>query len=361
MISKPEDMIHEIVADFGFSLLGVETHRGVWRLKTTGGIKYLKKSKFGPSDLLFINEVLEYLRRQSFNHVIRLAVSRYGTPYTMRETGCYILTDWYTSRELDFRILMDLKQAIRLMVEFHRKGEGFTPVGEIAERACWLTWPAKMLNRINQLRDFRRLALEERESSPFSRLFLQYYEPYYRQAIASYQMLLASPYYEVALCDHYRRTLCHHDYSARNLLRVYTDQLMLVDFDYCLRDIRIHDLINLIVRNLKHNEWDPGLCRFILQEYHEEGKLTPGEIEVMYVLLNWPQDFWQVGLQYYYEKLPWPAERFLKKLQSKIESRFAREKFLKDFPEQNGIYEWKAPKTEISTCYPSTRMTSIEK
>lgn len=340
-ISKPDDLICEIIADFGLNFISVESHRGVWRVKTSGGVKYLKRSKFGPHDLHFINDALKYLEQQSFNHLTQLAVSKHGVPFATHETGCYILTDWHPSQELDFRMMMDLKQAVCLMVEFHTKGEGFSPQHNLAQRACWHTWPAKLLARINQLQDFRRLALAEKEQSPFSRLYLKHYEPFYRQALASYEMLLNSPYYVVASCDSIRQSLCHHDYSARNLLRAYTGQLILVDFDYCLRDIRIHDLINLIVRNLKHNHWDPALCRFILQEYHHGSRLSAEEIEVMHVLLSWPQDFWQVGLQYYYEKLSWPEERFLKKLQSKIECRAAREKFLDEFPGQNGIYQWK--------------------
>jgi Ser/Thr protein kinase RdoA (MazF antagonist) len=126
-------------------------------------------------------------------------------------------------------------------------------------------------------------------------------------------------------------------------LRLSDGQLCLVDFDYAIRDLRIHDLINLLVRNLRHNEWHLDVCNLILHEYHRRSKLSADEIEVMHILLSWPQDFWQVGLQYYVEQLPWPAKRFLHKLEHRIEARFMREKFLSQFPQNNIIYQWNEP------------------
>lgn len=335
------DTLEKIATAYGFNITKVDSFRMVWRLTTDSGFKYLKRSKLTPSELQFIYEALEYLTKRNFEQIPRFTLNRSGYPYLADETGPFIVTDWYFSQELDFGILMDLKQAANFLAEFHQKSLGFIPSQADCHRSVWWNWPAKLEGRIGQLLDFRRLALAGKEHSAFCRLYLRYFEPYYREAGNSYEMLLRSPYVEVAAVDSERRSFCHHDYSGRNLLRTYEDRLILVDFDYCLSDIRIHDLINLLIRNLKHTGWTPSLAGFILKEYHKTGRLTREELEVMHVLLHWPQDFWQVGLQYFYEKLPWPKERFLKKLESKVGSRFERERFLKEFPEQNGVYAWK--------------------
>jgi CotS family spore coat protein len=324
--------IQTIIEKYGLHFKAYQPCRRVWRVETNAGYKYLKKSKLSGAEIKFIYEAQEYLYRNSFDNIPRLAWSKFGEPYVSEENGLYILTDWYFGTELDFNILMDLKQASRFLAGFHLKSAGFQPHQPIEQRTCWFNWPDKFKQRLEELQDFRRLANLEKESSVFSRLYLRNFEPYYRQAELSYQALLKSPYPEVAQEASRNLSFCHHDYSSRNVLRTFDNRLFLVDFDYCLRDLRIHDLINLLVRNLKHQEWRPELCSFILEEYQQISKLTPAEIEVMYVLLCWPQDFWQVGLQYYYEKLPWPKERFIKKLQHKIDYRTARDKFLQDFP-----------------------------
>ncbi|HBF35756.1 MAG TPA: hypothetical protein DDW50_00360, partial [Firmicutes bacterium] len=308
------DEIEEIIAQFGLKLKSYQSYRKIWRVQTNAGAKYLKKSKLKTGDIRFIDEAQQYLYQQSFTDLPKFAWSLNNEPFVKFHDSLFILTDWYLGTELDFRILMDLKQASRFLAEFHLKSAGFKPSTPVPERTCWMGWPLKLEERLKQMRDFQRLANLEKESSIFSRLYLRNFEPYYRQALSSYQALLDSPYPVVARQALKELSFCHHDYSSRNLLRTYQDRLLLVDFDYCLFDLRIHDLMNLLVRNLKHNGWRLDLNDFILSEYQAVNKLTREEMEVMYVLLCWPQEFWQVGLQYYVEKLPWPKERFIKKL-----------------------------------------------
>lgn len=332
--SSPEtrDDIANVIEEFGLHLRSVQSIRKIWRVKTDIGYKYLKRSKLNPAELQFIYEALEYLDTRSFPGILRLALSKNGLPFVAHQNGLYIMTDWVFSREVDFCILMDLKQASRFLAGFHLTSQGFSPRAHLPERMLWFNWPSKLELRLRQLERFRELALSEREESAFSRLYLSFYDYFRRQGEAAYQALLHSPYREVAGSAAAVKSFCHHDYSGRNLLRAFDNRLILIDFDYSLSDLRIHDLINLLVRNLKHSHWAIDICRFILKEYHSVARLSAEELEVMRVLLIWPQDFWQVGLQYYYEKLPWPRERFLKKLESKIKDWKEREDFLREFP-----------------------------
>jgi CotS family spore coat protein len=331
--SNRED-IQQIIAKFGLEFKTFRSYRRVWQVETNDGFKYLKKSKLNQEEIWFINEAYEHLYRRSFHNMPHFIWSITKEPFVSEAGSLYIATDWYFGAELDFNILMDLKQAARFLAEFHLKSAGFQPNHVNEQRTCWLNWPHKLEQRLEQLQEFRRLAITEKESSAFSRLYLRNFEPYYRQAVSSFHALLSSSYPVVAQTAFKDLSFCHHDYSGRNLLRTYQNRLLLIDFDYCLLDLRIHDLINLVVRNLKHNNWRYELCDFILSEYQAISKLTPEEFEVMYILLCWPQEFWQVGLQYYNEKLPWPKERFIKKLRHKINYRAARNKFLTEFAKQ---------------------------
>jgi CotS family spore coat protein len=337
----PEDPVFsEIGFQYGMEISHARRHRKVWQLDTSAGPKYLKQTGLLPADLRFILEVSEHLKRHSFPQISRFLLTRSGEPFALIQDKIYVVTDWFFGTELDFRILMDVKQAAAFLAAFHICSRGFEP-SQAGYRTVWLDWPEKLENRLKELVEFRKNAWAEKETSAFSRLFLRYFEPFYRQANLSYQRFLASPYPQVARETAKMRCFCHHDYSGRNLIRTYDNHLILVDFDYCLRDIRVHDLINLLIRNLKHNNWETGLSRFILSEYHRVYPLTPEELEVIHVLICWPQDFWQVGLQYYREKLPWPERRFLKKLERKIDQRFHKSKFLTEFPKDNGIYAWR--------------------
>ncbi|HYH02893.1 MAG TPA: CotS family spore coat protein [Bacillota bacterium] len=332
-----------LAAEYSFEIQQVWQHRKIWRLDTTSGSKYLKRSKLNSEDLIFIHEAVEYLYQQGFAQVPRFKLTRKGEPFIRVGAELYVLTDWYQGRELDFQVLMDLKQACGLLAKFHQAGRGFKPSCPDF-RTAWLNWPNKWEIRIRELEEFRVLAQSEKDTSPFSQLYLRHFEPFYRQANRSYEQLHASPYRQVATEAANQRSFCHHDFSGRNLIRTDDGPIIMIDFDYCLQDLRIHDLINLLVRNLKHSAWQNELGRFILAQYHQIAPLTLEELQVMLVLLSWPQDFWQIGLQYYKEKLPWPPERFIKKLERKIEQRFERERFLNEFPKENGVLCWEEGK-----------------
>lgn len=336
------EILREVTERYGLKLYHAESCRKIWKAETSEGPKYLKLSKLAPADLQFIFESLEYLHTKGFRTAPRLWLTRAGNPYVAGPDGIYILTDWFEGTELDFNNLTDLADACRYLAEFHRYSQGFEPTLP-NQRTTWYSWPAKWERQIRELHDFRRLALAEKETSVFSRLYLRHFEPFYRQAVRSYERLLQSFYQSVAYEGYRQKSFCHHDYSGRNILRNSNGQLALIDFDYAVRDIRIHDLINLLLRNLRHQEWKMDICQFILSEYHQVSKLSADEMEVMYVLLSWPQDFWQIGLQYYHEKLPWPTQRFVRKLEHRIEYRFLREKFLTQFPSENGIFHWNEP------------------
>jgi CotS family spore coat protein len=336
------EILNVIDQYWGLRVTASRQHRKVWRLETAAGPFYLKKTKLTSAELNWINAVLIHLHRQGFDQTPLLMKTPNGDPFLQTAAGRYVLTPWLNGKELDFRTFMDLKQASVFLARFHLQSWGFVNPPN-AVRSGWPDWPGQLAQRINQLTEFCRLARSEKETAPFSRLYLRYFEPFYRQAILSCERLSTVPYPAIAATARQQSGLCHHDFSGRNILWTYDNRLALVDFDYCLQDIRIHDLINLLVRNLKHNNWRSDLARLILTTYHQTAPLAREELEVMQVLLAWPQDFWQIGLQYYIEKLPWPPERFLKKLQHRTQQRFERERFLKEFPEQNGIYQWQAP------------------
>lgn len=338
-LTLTNDDFAAIAGAFGHHYINSYSHRKICCLETNAGYKYLKKTSLAPQDLRFIHEALLHLDQRGFQTAPVLDCSNNDEPYVIYKSNTYIMTNWYFSQELDFDSVTDLSQATRFLAKFHNESIGFLPSHEVTERTLWLKWPQLLNQRIKQLSVFRQLASQEKESSEFSRLYLQHFEPFYRQALASLEALRQSAYYEMAYEAAIYRQFCHHDYSGRNILRTQDLRLILVDFDYCLLDLRIHDLINLLVRNLKHNQWQFDLGRFILSEYNVISPLKKTELEVMYILLCWPQEFWQVGLQYYEEKLPWSKERFIKKLRHKIDYQHQRLRFLDKFPKDNGLFD----------------------
>jgi len=121
--------------------------------------------------------------------------------------------------------------------------------------------------------------------------------------------------------------------ANHNFLITEEGKVYLIDFDYCIMDTRLHDLTSLVIRNMRYGVWDIGKAYFILNEYDRIYSISRKELEVIKALITFPQDFWQVGLQYYTEKQPWTMDYFLMRLNRIVDDREIRDKFLKEFYE----------------------------
>ena len=152
-----------------------------------------------------------------------------------------------------------------------------------------------------------------------------------KQAEESTCMIKESPYYEISEKSKKLGEFCHHDLANHNFLIGKDGNVYLIDFDYCIMDTHLHDLTSLIVRNMRYGVWDTRKAYFILEEYNRVYPTDMKDLMVIKALMTFPQDFWQVGLQYYTEKQPWTMEYFLMRLERIVNDREIRDKFLKEF------------------------------
>ena len=72
-------------------------------------------------------------------------------------------------------------------------------------------------------------------------------------------------------------------------------------------------------------------ARFILEAYDSVYRVEPEDIPIMAAFMEFPQDYWQVGIQYYWEKQPWGEDFFLKKLARIIEDKEEKQEFINEF------------------------------
>ena len=63
----------------------------------------------------------------------------------------------------------------------------------------------------------------------------------------------------------------------------------------------------------------------------KSNSLLPEEMELMREFIRFPQMFWQIGLQQYWEQQPWTNEKFMTRLNAYLDDRDKREKFVNDF------------------------------
>lgn len=73
------------------------------------------------------------------------------------------------------------------------------------------------------------------------------------------------------------------------------------------------------------------VMEYIINCYSNNISINNKEMYLIFCFMEFPQDFWQVGLQYYVEKQPWGEEFFIRKLNRIIKDNRDRCEFLSKF------------------------------
>jgi CotS family spore coat protein len=305
--------------------------KNVMRICTKQGDKCLKRVKYRKEDFLFILSAMKHLLDNGFDGVVPFIPASSGELYVKLEDGYGFLTDWVQSRECDYSNPLELRMAAGTLARLHVSSRDFVPMEGAAPRLGWGKWVEKFLSRLEDIRTFKKVIEGKEKLTPFDCLFNENLAYFLDQGIKAVGHLEETGYYRLMEEERAKKTFCHHDYAHHNVLISNDFRVYIIDFDYCICDTRIHDLSSLIIRNMRHGNWSMDKAQYIMDCYMEEGTVDAEEIPVINAFMEFPQDFWQVGLQYYVEKQKWTDENFYKRLNSVISDRDDRQLFLDEF------------------------------
>lgn len=322
-------IIKELAEAYGISIKEYYPHRNVWCLETSIGKKCLKKVNYSGTDAVFIWLATENLYNNGFTRFNRFVLTREGKPFFEKNGDIYILTDWIAGWESSYTDLDELRIAAENLSEMHRASQGFVTPKFARQRIKWGYWIDNFQERLSELKTFKVKATCK--ESFFDKLFLMHVDFHIDQAERAVDLLEKSNYQELVQRESSIHSFCHHDYAHHNVM-INESQGFLIDFDYLICDLRCHDIASFMLRAAKDNEWQTKYAAVALQAYANCVPLWPGEKNVMYGFLTFPQDFWQAGYSYYIE-CNRPKERMDKKLKSCLTAKQARAKCLQELAE----------------------------
>lgn len=320
-----------IEESYGFKIKDIKSIKNICRIETDCGVKCFKRAHMSPSFFLFIYTAVNYLKEKGCEGVIPYSTTIDGSICIPDEDHVYYVVDWIEARECKFKREEELRKAIKAAAELHKASIGYVPPKGAKPRIFYSKWVEKCDKKSAELLEFSK-AIEDKEYiNDFDEIFSKNLPYYWQQAKQSTGMINESPYWEISEASEKRGEFCHHDMANHNFLISDDGMVYLIDFDYCIMDTRLHDLCSLIIRNMRYGVWDIDKAYFVLNEYDKVYSIEQKELEVIKAFMTFPQDFWQIGLQYYVEKQPWAMEYFLMRLNRIIDDREIRDSFLKEF------------------------------
>jgi spore coat protein, CotS family len=316
---------------YGLKINFIEKIKNVYKIYTLDNQFCLKIIRYDIKHFLFIISAIKHLQNNEFKSIPEIIKTQEGMEYIAVGGNYAYLTKWLTCRECSYDNPVDILIASSKLAELHKKSRGFDVNETMKPRVGWLKWIETFNTRRDEILDFKRRIYKKKNRTEFDNIYLSMMKKELSRAEISIRNLTKSPYLDVMNKEIIGKGFCHHDYANHNVLIDSDGEVNVIDFDYCMLDTHLHDLASLLIRRMKNGKWSIGNALFIIQAYSVINELKKEEIPIMAAFMEFPQNYWQIGIQYYWEKQPWGEEFFMKKLKKIDKDRDQKQDFIDEF------------------------------
>ncbi len=325
----------EIERQFHIKIENIRPNRGVYLVKTDQGTKCLKKINYGTQKLLFVYGAKEHLIKNGFPNVDKYCLNIDGSPYAIINEDIYTLSEWIDGKECDFKNEEHLIKAARSLAHMHMASKGYEPPENSKLKTDLGRWPNLIEKRVRSLDKMRDMGRKKSIKSNFDLNYIKTMQFYKDLGKRAMNVILESDYLELCRIAEEEKTFCHHDFTYHNIIIDREDQINVIDFDYCKREIRTYDISAFIIKVLKRLDWNIEFAKLIIDSYNEVSPLKPCEYRVLFGFLLFPQRFWRLANRYYYNEVNWPLNTFNNKMEELISE---QEKYINFINEFKDIY-----------------------
>lgn len=301
--------------------------KNVYKIECANQNYCLKVINYEFAHFSFILAAINHLRKRGFISTPEIIKSIDDKQYIEFDDKYAYMTPWILAREADYDNKLDVKLTANKLKELHEYSKGFVIDENMKPRIYWGNWINVFETRILEILDFKKNIERKMKKTDFDTVFLGAIETEIKRARSAIQTLKLANYYAYTEKKCATLEFCHHDIAHHNVLIDNKGNVNIIDFDYCVLDTHIHDLASLCMRVMRNKKWNLETFDEIILSYDEK-YLSSQELLLIAGFLEFPQDFWQVGLQYYWERLEWEENRFYGRLSNYINDRESRGKFI---------------------------------
>lgn len=311
--------------EYNFEIEKLRWLRGAMKVETDKGIFVLKKFPGSEEEILFVTKIVEHLIMLGFGKIAPVFKQKEGYNYCRFKEHRYYLQHFIMGRESDFQETGDIALLIDTLAGLHQLSHSIFIPGP-ASRDNRFCWPELLTQRLQQILAIEKWVLAKKQKDDFDKLFLKWAGYFVKESVDTLLLLAESSYLVVSQDYQSRGCFCHHDLVHHNVI-INGSEAYLIDFDNCLLDIRVHDLVNLLNYVLKENQWNSDMGLKMIERYDRIYPLTKEEFNLLGILLNYPIAIW-LEVYWHYCRRKFDDKISMKRLQGNIDLQFSRRKFL---------------------------------
>lgn len=321
----------EIEGNYLINIRSIKKVKNSYMIKTDDEDYGIKVIKYQFPHFYFIFSAISHLKKRGFNNIPEIISTKDDLGYIKLGNCHAYLNKWINSRSCNYNDAHELKLASQKLGELHKCSEAFTISSIMKPRIGWYSWIKVFETRSEEILDFKRRIYQKAYRSDFDEIYLANINDELEIAKKAIDELKSNNYIKFMDKEVLKRGFCHHDYANHNVLINEDGKLNIIDFDYCILDTHIHDVASLLIRSMKDGKWSNNTASLILNSYSKANSISNDELKLIKGFIRFPQAFWQIGLQYYWEQQPWREEILINKISKYLKDRDNREKFIDNF------------------------------
>lgn len=327
------DLSLEFFNELGIKINDIVPLRKVFLISTDEGNKILKKVDYGIDRIDLISESLDYVKR-NYKNVITYNKFKSGLNYKKWKNDIYIVMDILDGREASFSNPVEINLCGENIALMHKASKGLREYLKEKHNKDFLdiSLKEKFKKAHDELEFMKNLVNSYRYKNEFDNLFIKNVDDYLDKIVKSQEKLEKSKYEELRMNGD-TISICHNDLAYHNFLTK-KQEINIIDFDFMTLDLRIMDIGDFILKAIKNAAFDMNKMLLAIDGYENVSILKHEEKEILYILLDFPRDFYIMSRDYYYKRKKWDYEVYLNRFKAKLSNEFFRYELLENYKDK---------------------------
>ncbi|MBQ6815222.1 MAG: CotS family spore coat protein [Lachnospiraceae bacterium] len=304
----------EVLSQYELDVNRTARGRGAYLLWTDKGFFQFIEYNGTEGRLQFEAELLDYIKEAGFERVDNIYKTSEEKLYSEDEYGTkYILKRWYDGRECDAKKQSDIVAAVQTLACLHISTSDVKRESIRASAPLDTSILEEYEKHNAELKRVRSFMRGRARKTQFEYDVLENFDEYYGYAMESYLAMKESQEKNMLRHANDACNICHGTYNHHNII-VDGNNMSVVNFNRSVKGMQIKDLYFFLRKIMEKNDWNIQLGALILDKYNVIKPLTKNELNVLRVMVSYPEKFWKVLNQYNNSNKSWIPDKNIEKL-----------------------------------------------
>ena len=353
-----EDRSQEALKRYRLKIYNIYRARGAFLLETDCGLKLFKCFEGSRNRALFENKVKEHLMFRGYSNTDLFVKTTEDDIISEDGAGCqYIMKNWFWGEECNLKELSQIEAASANLAALHCNLTEVDFTKEQMEHNISPNLMETFNKRNRELKRVKAYIREKRQKNDFELSYLNYYDKFFQQGLQAANRLTSSSYQALLSQSLRQQSVCHGNYTYHNIIMMKNKSdamskdyvppgwinkqplsaaelglpggmIATTNFEKAYIGLQICDLYQFVRKVMEKNDWDILYGSNMIEAYDRVKTISKEELNVLYLLLLYPEKFWKITNFYYNGKKSWVSGRNTQKLNIIGEQNAKKEMFL---------------------------------